>query len=80
MAADSFWPFTSTSEEDTQMNKKLIDEIVKKTAAHFPTFGGGRVNKWNPLSVALKDDPPQFAAGVDVEKVVRFIISKVGKK
>ncbi len=53
-----------------------VQKIVKLTAAHFRSFGGGKVNSYNPISAALKDRPPQFAAGVDVEQVVRFVLNK----
>lgn len=58
------------------MKKQQIAQIVKGVAANFRTFGGGQVTESNPISLALKDSPPQFAAGVDVEEVVRFVVSK----
>lgn len=51
-------------------------EIIAAVAAQFRSFGGGKANGNNPLSMALKDSPPQFAAGVDIGEVVRFIRMK----
>lgn len=52
------------------------DEIVAAIGQHFRTFGGGRTEgvEWNPLVSTLKDEPMQFAAGVDVSDVVRFVL------
>ena len=58
---------SSTSDTDT-----LVSELAKT----FPSFGGGKVNDSNPLSIWMKDKPPMFAAGVDIEQVVRFILEK----
>lgn len=55
----------------TPENQKDIAAII---AAEFPSFGGGRYNAYDPISIALKDSKPQFAAGVEIEKVVTRVI------
>ena len=55
------------------MSYQTIEEIVEEVTNQFRTFGGGQTSEWNPISAALSDHPPQFAAGVDVEDVVKFI-------
>ena len=52
-----------------------IREIMAEIGVRFRCFGGGVSNEYNPISVALKNQPLQFAAGVDVEDVVRLVIS-----
>jgi len=54
-----------------------VDRIAYEVGQRFRTFGGGRSSEWNPIAAALADQPPQFAAGVDVRAVVRFIYSQV---
>ncbi len=47
------------------------------TAKKFRSFGGGKVeDDGNPVAVAMKDYPSQFAAGVNIETVVRFVLSR----
>ena len=59
---------------------ETIDDVVALTSVKFPTFGGGKVSSWgNPIAHALKDEPPQFAAGVDVREVVEFIAEAIRK-
>lgn len=55
--------------------KKIVDEVTE----NFPSFGGGKSRPtWgNPLVELLKDSPAQFAAGVDIESVVKFIAKRV---
>jgi len=38
------------------------------------------VNKDNPISLALKDEPSMFAAGVDVYEVVRQVVLEIGSE
>ena len=52
-------------------------EIIKLIGEKFPTFGGGNLTNWNPISVALKDQPLAFAGGVDVEQVVDLILDNL---
>jgi hypothetical protein len=59
--------------------KKLIDDIVKKVTIRFHTFGGGQDSEFNPITHALKDKPPVFAAGVDVREVVEYIAGAVAR-
>lgn len=51
---------------------KLVGMIRDK----FPSFGGGKYNPNNIISVAAKDDPAMFAAGVDILEVVNFILAQ----
>ncbi len=49
--------------------------IIERVTRSFRSFGGGKTSDWgNPISRALKDQPPQFAAGVDIGQVVDFIM------
>ncbi len=56
------------------MTDKKVKELTAKVRQNFRCFGGGLYNPNNPISAALADKPAQFAAGVDVEEVVRFIL------
>jgi len=62
------------------MNEK-IKRITVAVNERFPSFGGGRNRNtnFNPIAAALKDKPPMFAAGVDIEEVVRFIVEEASK-
>ena len=61
-----------------RVTDKLVERIVAETAANFRGFGGGKKSSWgNPISAALKGEPPMFAAGVDVEEVVRFVLGRI---
>ena len=53
-----------------------VQKIVRLTTKRFPSFGGGKTAVGNPISFILKDEPPQFVAGVDIEQVVRFVLAK----
>ena len=53
--------------------------IVAAIARDFPTFGGGRVSDFNPITHWTKDGPVIFAAGVDVDRVVRFVIERLNE-
>lgn len=55
----------------------FVDRIVKDVADHFGGFGGGRVVDGNPISAALKDRLPMFAACVDVRQVVEHVIKSL---
>lgn len=55
-----------------------IDEITKAVAESFPSFGGGRTSHYNPLANALANKPVQFAAGVDIKSVVKFVLEHSG--
>ena len=54
------------------MNTNDLIDAVSRT---FPTFGGGKSSDWNPITRALMNQPPIFAAGVSVSEVVDFIIN-----
>lgn len=56
----------------------IIARLINKITIAFPVFGGGqKPSGFNPLEVCMKDDPPQFALGVSVEEVVRFVIAEI---
>jgi len=57
-----------------------VKKIVEAVTDAFNTFGGGRVDHNNPISIATKDRPAIFAAGVDVECVVRFVLKAAKSK
>ncbi len=57
-----------------------IKTITKEIGQNFRCFGGGSVNMDNPISRALVNDPLQFAAAVDVEQVVTFVIFRLFEK
>ena len=57
----------------------IIAKITKTAAGLFPSFGGGKVSAGNPVSHALKDAPPMFAAGVDISAVVRLTLIMSGQ-
>ncbi len=59
---------------------KELEEIVRALAAKFPSFGGGKDSDTNPIAHALKNRPAMFAAGVDIEKVVRFVLASTRTK
>ncbi len=58
------------------MNK--IDEITQIIGRKFRSFGGGKESFNNPTAIALKDEPLQFAAGVDIKSVIETVLSEVG--
>ncbi len=60
--------------------QEILQEIVEDTGKHFRTFGGGRVTPNNPISIALKDGPLEFSAGVDVKEVVMAVLLLAHKK
>ena len=53
-----------------------IQKIVRLTAKRFPSFGNNKIVIGNPISAALAGHPPQFAGGVDIGQVVRFVIAR----
>lgn len=58
------------------LSEEKVRTIVSLAALQFSGFGGGKVTSGNVVSHALQDRPPVFAAGVDVEEVVRFVLSQ----
>jgi len=60
----------------TGMDDFSLNLIKRATAETFRSFGGGqKPTANNIISHALKDNPPEFAAGVSIEAVVLFVIS-----
>lgn len=61
--------------------QEMVRRITVAVNEQFPSFGGGRSKgtSFNPIAAALKDKPPVFAAGVDIEEVVRFVLEEAKK-
>lgn len=55
--------------------QKVILNVLKKC---FRTFGGDKVTPNNIMSIALKDNPLQFAGAVDVLDVVNCVLETSG--
>lgn len=55
-----------------------VDKITQIIGRKFRSFGGGQRSKFNPMVEALKDEPLQFAAGVDIKSVVEEVLKEVG--
>ena len=53
---------------------ETTNDLVLLVAANFRSFGGGHVTRGNPISHALQDQSPVFAAGVDIREVVEFVL------
>ena len=62
-----------------ELTSEELEEHVSKVGNNFRSFGGGKGSDWNPVAAALKDNPLQFAAGVDVSDVVDFVLKEIGK-
>lgn len=61
------------------INDKIIDEVVASCRDKFRSFGGGMVDRSNPISMAMADEPAAFAAGVDIREVVNHVLSTYNK-
>lgn len=63
------------------LNMKTKDraQLVEDIRNNFRCFGGGKYTEGNILSIALAEQKPQFAAGVDVEEVVRYVEDRIKK-
>ena len=59
---------------------KKVDKITQIIGRKFRSFGGGQTSNWNPIVNATKDDPLQFAAGVDIKSVVKAVLKEAKKK
>ena len=59
---------------------KKVDKITLIIGRKFRSFGGGQTGFNNPIAFALKDEPLQFAAGVDIKSVVKTVLSEAKKK
>lgn len=60
------------------MNDKKVNEVTSIIGRKFRSFGGGQSGYNNPMAVALKDRPLQFAAGVDIKSVVETVLVESG--
>ena len=59
------------------MNEQTVPYLIERVRRNFRSFGGGDATPNNPLAHAIKDHKPQFAAGVDIEDVVLFILNEL---
>ena len=59
-----------------ERRKMETKHILSQIQNNFRTFGGGKATEGNLMAYALKDRPLQFAAGVDVQEVVDFVLEK----
>jgi len=59
---------------------KKVDRITQVIGRKFRSFGGGQTGFNNPIAVALKDNPLQFATGVDIKSVVTEVLKEARKK
>lgn len=58
---------------------KKVDKITQIIGQKFRSFGGGQTGFNNPIAIALKDKPLQFAAGVDIKSVVEAVLREAKK-
>lgn len=63
-----------------RITNDLVADVTNKCRANFRSFGDGRYDPTNPISAALADERPNFAAGVDIEEVVLFVINSIRDK
>jgi hypothetical protein len=78
MAVAKHHTYAKSSVAATEPEAELVDAIVRELGQHFRCFGGGR-DSMNPMAHALKDQPLQFAAGVDVREVISAVLIAVAK-
>jgi hypothetical protein len=57
----------------------LIEKITELAAQRFRSFGGGKAAFGNPVAHALASEEVMFAAGVDIQDVVRFVLNAQSK-
>ena len=55
-----------------------VDKITQIIGRKFRSFGGGQTG-FNPMAVALKDEPLQFSAGVDIKSVIKEVLKEAKK-
>ena len=63
-----------------RITETVIADITAKCRSNFRSFGGGTYTPDNPLSIALAGGRPSFAAGVDIEEVVRYVLNQARAK
>lgn len=61
-------------EQSLTKHEDLVAKITKEAASIFPSFGGGKADNTNPISVGVKDAPAMFALGVDISAMVRLTL------
>lgn len=59
------------------MSEQEVARITQAIVGKFRCFGAGQTSNYNPIVNALTDQPAQFAAGVDVADVVRFVAQQI---
>lgn len=65
------------------VSEKTVTEITAMCCATFRSFGGGAIKASslnNPIALAMANSPAQFAAGVDISEVVRFVLAQSAKQ
>jgi hypothetical protein len=61
-----------------EYQEPILNYLVISISKKFRTFGGGdKDTRNNPIAVALRDKPLQFAVGVDVKEVIEFILNEI---
>ena len=61
-------------EEIAEIIEAQAKELAEKVAANFKTFGGGGIRTDEIAVESREESPIRFASGVDVEKVIQFIL------
>lgn len=59
---------------------RKVDKITQIIGRKFRSFGGGQTGFNNPVAMALKEGPLQFAAGVDIKSVVKVVLREAKKQ
>lgn len=54
------------------------EDIALIISKEFRSFGGGQMSNTNPIVNALCDQPPSFAAGVNIQEVVTRVLELAG--
>ena len=64
--------------EKKKPDAATVARISHAVGQHFRCFGGGRTDgaAFNPLVTWLEEAPLQFALGVNVQDVVRFVLEQ----
>ena len=55
---------------------RKVDKITQYIGRNFRSFGGGQKCFNNPIAETLKNQPLQFALGVDIKSVVKAVLKE----
>lgn len=55
-----------------------VEQVITEVMQNFRCFGKRAGVTGNPIQEWTKDEPPQFALGVDIGDVVRLILARAG--